>query len=53
MNELSHFMTKIEVNDFEELDIHFVHQKSNVKGAVPLLFVHGCNSINFVLALRV
>ena len=42
MNELSHFKTKIEIDDFQEVDMHFVHQKSNVKGAIPLLFVHGC-----------
>jgi len=42
LNELPHFKTKIDVDGFGELDIHFVHQKSKVKKAVPLLFVHGC-----------
>ena len=42
LNELPQFMTKVEVDGFGELDIHFVHQTSPVKNAVPLLFVHGC-----------
>ncbi len=42
LNELSHFKTKVEIDGFQEVDMHFVHQKSNVKGAIPLLFVHGC-----------
>jgi hypothetical protein len=41
MNKLPNFETRIEVEGFGELDIHFLHQKSEVKGAVPLLFVHG------------
>ena len=32
----------VEVDGFGELDLHFVHQKSEVKGAVPLIFIHGC-----------
>jgi hypothetical protein len=35
------FTTKIEVEGFGEIDMHFVHQKAK-KGSVPLLFVHGC-----------
>jgi hypothetical protein len=45
LNELSHFKTKIEIDGFQEVDMHFVHQKSDVKGAIPLLFVHGCKSL--------
>ena len=41
MNELPHFSTDISVDNFETLNIHFVHQKSEVKGAIPLLFAHG------------
>jgi pimeloyl-ACP methyl ester carboxylesterase len=41
MNKLPNFMTQIEVEGFGDLDIHFLHQKSEIKGAVPLLFVHG------------
>lgn len=42
LNQLPHFRTKITVTGFQPLDIHFVHQKSEKPGAIPLLFVHGC-----------
>ncbi|THV49241.1 hypothetical protein BGAL_0205g00190 [Botrytis galanthina] len=41
LNEYPQFTTKIDVQGFGELDIHFLHQKSPVKNAIPLLFVHG------------
>ncbi|TKA81445.1 hypothetical protein B0A49_00288 [Cryomyces minteri] len=41
LNELPHFRTKIAAKGFDELKIHFVHQMSDAKGAIPLLFVHG------------
>ncbi|CAG8960779.1 hypothetical protein HYFRA_00002316 [Hymenoscyphus fraxineus] len=40
LNEMPQFTTKIEVDGFGELDIHFVHQKSE-EGSIPLLFCHG------------
>ena len=42
LNETSQFHTDIQVEGFGILDIHFVHQKSEAKDAIPLLFVHGC-----------
>ncbi len=42
LNEVPQFHTDIEVSGFGSLDIHFVHQRSGVKEAIPLLFVHGC-----------
>ena len=36
MNELDHFKTTI-----DGLDIHFIHQRSPVEGATPLLISHG------------
>lgn len=42
INKLPSYRTKIQVDGFETLDIHFVYQKSEVEGAIPLLFVHGC-----------
>ena len=42
INEMPQFRTAIQVDGFEELKIHFVHQKSGVVGAIPLLFCHGC-----------
>ena len=46
LNELPQFHVEIEVKGFEILDIHFVHQKSEATGAIPLLFVHGCKFRN-------
>ena len=42
LNKLPQYKTGIKVDGYEELDIHFVWQKSEVKRAIPLLFVHGC-----------
>jgi hypothetical protein len=41
LNELPNFITKVQVEGFGTYDIHFVHQKSKVKNAIPLLFAHG------------
>ena len=42
INDLPNYKTAIQVDGFEALDIHFVHQRSEVEGAIPLLFSHGC-----------
>ena len=42
MNELPMFTRDIDVEGFGTLNIHYVHQVSDVKNAIPLLFVHGC-----------
>lgn len=39
---LPQFTTTIDITDFGPLEMHFVHQKSNKSGSIPLLFVHGC-----------
>ena len=44
INELPQFHTDIHVDGFGTLDIHFVYRKSEVEGAIPLLFSHGCMS---------
>jgi pimeloyl-ACP methyl ester carboxylesterase len=41
LNSFPHFVTEIAIDGFDPLNIHFLHQKSEVKGAIPLLFVHG------------
>jgi pimeloyl-ACP methyl ester carboxylesterase len=41
LNEFPHYLTKIEVDSFGTYDVHFIHQPSAVKNAIPLLFVHG------------
>ena len=49
LNELPQFKTKVEIDSFGEIDMHFVHQKSAIAGAIPLLFVHGCKRLLFDL----
>lgn len=44
MNKLPNFQTEVQVEGFEPLNIHFVYQKSENPNAIPLLFVHGCES---------
>jgi hypothetical protein len=44
LNAFPMFTCSIEVEGFGELRVHYVHQRSSVKGAIPLLFVHGCKS---------
>ena len=42
INELPMFTRDIEVEGFGALNVHYVHQRSEVEGAIPLLFCHGC-----------
>lgn len=42
INELPQFTTKVLIYGFGELEMHFVHKKSNKPGSIPLLFSHGC-----------
>jgi hypothetical protein len=41
-SELPQFTRDIPVSGYGALNIHYVHKKSAVAGAIPLLFVHGC-----------
>ncbi|KAH9169961.1 Alpha/Beta hydrolase protein [Lactarius sanguifluus] len=41
LNALPMFTRTIAVDEFGELNVHYVHQRSATKGAIPLLFVHG------------
>ncbi|KAJ3485846.1 hypothetical protein NLI96_g4677 [Meripilus lineatus] len=41
VNTLPQFTRDIEVEGFGSLNIHYVHQRSKVENAIPLLFVHG------------
>lgn len=41
-DELPQFTRDIDVERFGKLNIHYVHKKSEVSNAIPLLFVHGC-----------
>ncbi|KAF8192190.1 Alpha/Beta hydrolase protein [Pholiota molesta] len=40
-DELPQFTRDIDVEGFGTLNVHYVHKKSDVADAVPLLFVHG------------
>ena len=42
MNQLPQFTTRIHIDGFEDLEMHFVHQKSSQEDSIPLLFAHGC-----------
>ncbi|KAF8257162.1 Alpha/Beta hydrolase protein [Lactarius quietus] len=41
LNALPMFTRAIAVEGFGELRVHYVHQRSTIEGAIPLLFVHG------------
>ncbi|KAI9881263.1 MAG: hypothetical protein M1830_005549 [Pleopsidium flavum] len=41
LNELPNFKIPLSVEGFDPLNVHFVHQRSDVQGAIPLLFCHG------------
>lgn len=41
LNELPQFTTRVPVDGFGDLQIHFVHKKSEARDAIPLLFCHG------------
>jgi hypothetical protein len=43
--ELPMFTCDIDVDGFGALNIHYVHKKSKIVDAIPLLFCHGCRSI--------
>ena len=40
--ELPQFTRDVNVEGFGTLNIHYVHKKSDVREAIPLLFCHGC-----------
>ncbi|PHH92494.1 hypothetical protein CDD83_7131 [Cordyceps sp. RAO-2017] len=41
LNALPHFATRVPVDGFGELDVHFLHQRSSRPDSIPLLFCHG------------
>jgi Epoxide hydrolase N terminus len=42
-NELPQYKQAVNVTGWGSLDIHFVHKRSSRPGALPLIFIHGCN----------
>ena len=41
-DELPQFTRYINVEGYGTLNVHYVHKKSDVGDATPLLFIHGC-----------
>ena len=41
LNKFPHFTTNLQAEGFENLSVHFIHQQSSAKDAVPLLYLHG------------
>ncbi|KAH8897917.1 alpha/beta-hydrolase [Thozetella sp. PMI_491] len=41
LNQFPQFTVDIEIEGFGNYQIHFVHQKSKIPNAIPLLFIHG------------
>jgi pimeloyl-ACP methyl ester carboxylesterase len=40
-NAIPQFMTNINIDGFGDFNVHFIHQRSSIKHAIPLCFVHG------------
>lgn len=53
LNKLPHFTRDINIENFGALNVHYIHKKSVVAGAIPLLFVHGCGQPPTPSVLRV
>ena len=50
--ELPQFTRDIEVDGgFGTINVHYVHRKSRVQSAIPLLVVHGCKCFNLPSAI--
>lgn len=41
-NEMPQFKLEVPVAGWGEIELHFVHKRSNRSDAIPLLFIHGC-----------
>ena len=52
LNRLPQYTTDIQVDGFDPLKVHFVYQKSDVDGAIPLLFIHGCTVFSIPLPIK-
>lgn len=49
INEIPQYVANIAVDGFDTYDIHFVHERSQIHNAIPLLVLHGWPS-NFLAA---
>ncbi|KAH8077022.1 alpha/beta-hydrolase [Cristinia sonorae] len=41
INQFPQFTRDIDVDGFGELNIHYIHQRSDASNAIPLIFIHG------------
>lgn len=41
LNQFPQFTTDIDVDGFGTYNVHFIHQRSDVPNAIPLIFLHG------------
>lgn len=53
INTIHQFTRDIDIEGFGSLNIHYIHQKSELDTALPLLFVHGCTFSRVVPTTRV
>lgn len=53
INKLPNFQTEIQIDGFDALKIHFIHQKTDTPNAIPLLFCHGCEYPTQVFKIQV
>ena len=47
VNKIPQFTRDIDITGYGTLNIHYVHQRSELDNAIPLLFVHGCEYLSF------
>ena len=47
VNKIPQFTRDIDITGYGTLNIHYVHQRSELDNAIPLLFVHGCEYSSF------
>lgn len=53
INSIPQFTRDIDIEGFGSLNIHYIHQKSKLNSAIPLLFVHGCKSSCYTTVVEV
>ncbi|KAK7744746.1 hypothetical protein SLS62_010048 [Diatrype stigma] len=51
LNRLPNFEATVSVDGFGDCNVHFLHQKSSVSTAMPLLLIHGSLHLNLVIAM--
>lgn len=44
LNNMPQYTTAVKVDGFDDLNIHFIHQRGKSPDSIPLLFCHGCKS---------